>query len=160
MNAIGLRPMIVVLLATLYLTASASAYRQKRLSDTRLAELETQMSLKKLRDEQRMQKPGFGLRDPHQIGRKRRAPNSLMDVRRLDGDSRERPLAWYPGLERLFRASAAAYKPSRFSPQDQDHQATNSPVAVALDLRALPSLSNMSITPENLYLSSRVYAFR
>ncbi|CAB0000968.1 unnamed protein product, partial [Nesidiocoris tenuis] len=32
----------------------------------------------------------------------------------------------------------------------------DSPVAVALDLRALPSLSNMSITPENLYLSSRV----
>uniref|UniRef100_A0A0A9XEL5 SWI/SNF complex subunit SWI3C n=1 Tax=Lygus hesperus TaxID=30085 RepID=A0A0A9XEL5_LYGHE len=111
MNA-NLRPLIILLLGTLYLTTTL-AYRQKRLSDTRLAELETQMNLKKIRDEARMHKPGFGLRDPHQIGRKRRAPSGLVGI--LDGSERGdggRPgaeRAWYPGLERIYRSSLAAY---------------------------------------------------
>ncbi|KAF6211233.1 hypothetical protein GE061_014349 [Apolygus lucorum] len=111
MNA-NLRPLIILILGTLYLTTTF-AYRQKRLSDTRLAELETQMNLKKIRDEARMHKPGFGLRDPHQIGRKRRAPSGLVGI--LDGSERGdggRPGAersWYPGLERIYRSSAAAY---------------------------------------------------
>ncbi|XP_045584191.2 uncharacterized protein [Procambarus clarkii] len=68
--------------------AARPPYRQKRVSDQRLAELETLLALAKMKNRKYVTLPvGFGLIDVKQIGRRKRATSAAIGTPRMMAQS-------------------------------------------------------------------------
>ncbi|GLH12457.1 MraZ protein [Gryllus bimaculatus] len=71
---------VVVLALFLLAPASAAPHRQKRVSDQRLAELETRVALNRLKGIVVTVPVGFGKVDPDKLGRRRRSEDDRLEL--------------------------------------------------------------------------------
>ncbi|XP_046409175.1 uncharacterized protein LOC124174086 [Ischnura elegans] len=72
--------LLVILLATVVPSGARPLHRRKRVSDQRLAELETLLALSKMRGKLVTVPVGFGRIDPQKLGRRRRALGERSDT--------------------------------------------------------------------------------
>ncbi|KAK9681221.1 hypothetical protein QE152_g38489 [Popillia japonica] len=71
---------VIFVLLLVQCSLARPSSRIKRVSDQRLAELETQLGLQEMKGQLVTVPLAFGIRKPHEIGRKRRSESRLLDL--------------------------------------------------------------------------------